>query len=144
MNVSLLRRAAAVFAVLTFAVTMCACYQPPTVTVTDPENTPTTEMTAKPTLPAKDGQLTLSLLLGVMKSDMKWSDISAYTHTATDDTHATFTVADNYGKECTLAVTFDAAADTISEATLSYGEESVSVLTDNTLVIRTIMIAMNK
>ena len=79
-----------------------------------------------------------------MSSHMKWSELSIYTFSAVDDTHASFAVADNYGKECTLNVTYDANADTVSEATLSYGDASVNVLSDNTLVIRTIMLAMNE
>lgn len=145
MKTSLLRRAAAMLTVLAIAFVMTACYQPPGAVITDP-NSPSQNTTEAPTptFPAKDGQLTLSLLLGIMKSDMQWSRISPYTHTLNDDTHATFAVADNYGKECTLSVTFDAAADKVTEATLSYKDVSVDVLTDNTLVIRTIMVAMNE
>ncbi len=145
MKTSLLRRATAMLAVPAIVFTMSACYQPPGAVITDQNpSSQTTKETSKPTFPAKDGQLTLSLLLGFMKADMKWSRISPYTHTLVDDTHATFAVADNYGKECTLAVTFDADADKITEATLSYKETSVDVLTDNTLVIRSIMVAMNE
>lgn len=147
MNVSLLRRATAFCVMLALIVTMSACYHPPTAVITDPQSTPTTQSTgptATPTLPPKDGQLTLSLLIGVMSSNMKWSQLSSYTHTDVDDTHATFTVADNYGKECTLNVTYDAQSDAISEATLVYGSVSVDVLSDNTLVIRDIMLAMNE
>ncbi len=143
MNLSVLRRVAAILAVVAVVFTMSACYQPPGGVIDNPATTPT-ENEPTPTIPAKEGQLTLSLLLGLMKPDMKWSQLSPYTHSNVDDTHATFAVADNYGKECTLAVTYDAAADVISEANLSYGDASVSVLTDNTLVIRTIMLAMNE
>ena len=143
MKLSVLRRVAAILVVAAVAFTMSACYHPPGGVV-DNTDTTTTEQESKPTIPAKEGQLTLSLLLGLMKPEMKWSVLSPYTHSNTDDTHATFAVADNYGKECTLTVTYDEAADTISQADLSYGDASVSVLTDNTLVIRTIMLAMNK
>ena len=145
MDLSVLRRIAAILTVLAVALTMSACYQPPGGVIDDPDTTATTAKDEPtPTLPAKDGQLTLSLLLGIIKSDIKWSQLSPYTHTDTDDAHATFAVADNYGKECTLSVTYDAATDAVSEAVLSYKDTSVSVLTDNTLVIRTIMLAMNQ
>jgi len=145
MNLSVLRRAAALLALTTVMLTMAACYQPPGAVITPGDDTTATTKDAPiPTLPAKDGQLTLSLLLGVMKADMKWSQISAFDHTDVDASHATFAVADNYGKECTLDVTYDSATDVISQATLSYKEQSVDVLTDNTLVIRTIMLAMNE
>lgn len=144
MKISVLRRAAAIAAVLAIAFTMTACYQTPTVVITDPQTATTTTEATRQTMPAKEGQLTLSLLLGLMNANMKWSQLSPYTHTLTDDTHTVFAVTDNYGKECTLAVTMDTAADTIAEASLSYGDTTVDVLTDNTLVIRTIMLAMNK
>ena len=143
MKLSVLRRTAAILVVAAVALSMSACYQPPGGVI-DNTDTTTTTHEPKPTVPAKEGQLTLSLLLGLMKPDMKWSQLKPFTHSNTDDTHATFTVADNYGKECTLTVTYDEAADTISQADLSYDDASVSVLTDNTLVIRTIMLAMNK
>ena len=143
MNLSVLRRVAAILTVTAVALAMSACYQPPGGVIDNTDST-TTRHEATPTVPAKDGQLTLSLLLGLMKPEMTWSQLSPYTHSNVDDTHATFAVADNYGKECTLTVTYDAAADTVSQADLSYGDASVSVLTDNTLVIRTIMLAMNK
>ena len=143
MKLSVLRRTAAILVVAAVALSMSACYQPPGGVI-DNTDTTTTTHEPKPTVPAKEGQLTLSLLLGLMKPDMKWSQLKPFTHSNTDDTHATFTVADNYGKECTLTVTYDEAADTVSQADLSYGDASVSVLTDNTLVIRTIMLAMNK
>jgi len=107
MKLSVLRRVAALVAVSALAFTLSACYQQPGGVL--PNNTPTTEHDPIPTLPAKEGQMTLSLLLGVMKADMKWSQISSYNHTDVDDTHATFDVADNYGKECTLSVTYDPA-----------------------------------
>ncbi len=143
MKLSVLRRTAAILVVAAVALSMSACYQPPGGVI-DNTDTTTTTHEPKPTIPAKEGQLTLSLLLGLMKPDMKWSQLKPFTHSNTDDTHATFTVADNYGKECTLTVTYDESADTVSQADLSYGDASVSVLTDNTLVIRTIMLAMNK
>ncbi len=142
MNLSVLRRAAAILTVAAVTLTMSACYQPPGGVIDNTDST-TAQNEPTPTVPAKEGQLTLSLLLGLMRPEMKWSQLSPYLHSNTDDTHATFAVADNYGKECTLTVTYDEAADTISQADLSYGDKTVSVLTDNTLVIRTIMLAMN-
>lgn len=139
-----IHRLTALCLVLALAVTMCACYQTPGATITDASSTTTTESKTVPTFPAAEGQLTLALLMGIMRSDMKWSQIGSYTHTDVDDSHATFAVADNYGKECLLSVTYDAATDVISEATLSYEDVSVDVLSDNTLVIRTIMVAMNE
>ncbi len=151
MTVSVLRRIAAVCITIALILSLSACFETPDVIISEEPNasdstdaTVTTTPQTKVTFPAKEGQLTLSLLMSVMSSNMKWSELSPFTFSAVDDTHASFTVADNYGKECTLDVVYDAASDTVSEATLSYGDASVNVLTDNTLVIRTIMLAMNE
>lgn len=152
MTVSILRRVVAVCLTLALVLSLTACFETPDVIISDATNAPTTDATdttnttaqTKVTFPAKEGQLTLSLLMSVMSSNMKWSELSSYTFSAVDDTHASFAVADNYGKECTLDVVYDAEDDTVSEATLSYGDASVNVLSDNTLVIRTIMLAMNE
>ena len=149
MNLSVWRRTAAILTVTAIVFTMSACYQPPGGVIVNPDDTPSgeTQPTKEepiPTLPAEEGQLTLSLLLGIMKAKMTWSQLASYNHSKVDDTHATFIVADNYGKECTLNVTYDTATDAISEAVLSYKDVSVDVLTDNTLVIRSIMLAMNE
>lgn len=149
MTVSLVRRLTAVCLTLALMFSLCACFETPDVIISeqpdssDNGETVTTHQT-KTTFPAKEGQLTLSLLMSIMSSNMKWSDVSSFVHTDVDDTHASFAVADNYGKECTLDVVYDAQADTVSDAVLSYGDASVSVLSDNTLVIRTIMLAMNE
>ena len=128
---------------------MTACFTAPNVVVPDtPATEATTETTepivTKATVPVPEGQLSLSLIMGIMSADMKWSELSGFEHTATDGTHATFTVADGYGKSCELAVTFDEATDTVSAAKLSYGNTAVNILCDDTIVIRDIMIAMNK
>ena len=153
MTMSVLKRLAALLAVLAVLFTMTACYQaPPTVEYSDPSADPGVtdpadeEDEPMPTFPAKEGQLTLSLLLGIISENMKWSEVSAYTHELTENEdgtqHAHFAVANNYGKECDMNVTFNPDTDEITEATLSYGDVSVDILTDNTLVIRTIMVAM--
>ena len=143
MNMSILRRVAALIAVLALTLTLSACFSTPDVVIEQGDSTETEE-TSAPTFPAKEGQMTLSILMSVMGETMKWSKISTYTHDVADDGKAVFAVADNYGKECTLTVAYDESADNVTEAVLSYGDQSVSVLSDNTLVIRTIMIAMNE
>ena len=142
-------RLTAVLCVLTaLCLCMTACFTAPDLVINEPDtpatSAPTEPIVTKATVPVPEGQLSLSLIMGIMASDMKWSELSGYAHTTTDDTHAVFTVADGYGKACELAVTFDAAADTVSAADLSYGNTSVNILCDDTIVIRDIMIAMNK
>lgn len=118
---------------------LTACGEPTVTLGGDTPSEPTT-----PTVAVPAGQMTVSALMGRMGTTMTWSSIASYTHTEVDATHATFRVADTYGKECTLTVTYDEATDTVTEATLSYGETTVNVMTDDTLVMRTIMLAMNE
>ncbi len=147
---SFLRRAAILLTLCALALSMTACFTAPDVVEPTDDTTASTDAPVEdtpeettPTVAVPKGQLSLSLLMGVMSKDMTWSELSVFDHTVTDDTHAVFEVADGFGKTCQLTATFDAAADTVSEATLSYNGTSVNVLTDDTLVIRTIMIAMN-
>ena len=158
---SLFRRAAILSAVCAFALSMTACvqkeydpYDNSTVSgindyfgITPEDNsntiiTPNETVETTPTVAVPKGQLSLSLLMGVMSSSMEWSNLSAYDHTLIDDTNALFEVADGFGKTCDLFVTFNADIDTVFEATLSYGGTSVDVLTDDTLVIRDVMTVM--
>ncbi len=129
-----------------FAMLLTACGEEPNVTiinVEDDEPTTTAPSTAT-TDPEHRGQLTISALMVRTDADMKWSWIKPYDHTVTEEGHALFKVSNEYGKECDLNVTFDEATDVISEAVLSYGDTSVSVLTEDTFVIRTVLLAMNE
>ncbi len=148
---SFLRLAAAVCLVALLTVSLTSCFnEAPTAIITDEQNqpqtpdTPATSATTRPTVAVPEEQLTLNDLMGVMSESMKWSDISGFEHTLTDDTHATFVVADGYGKTCTLNAVFDAASDTLSQAELIHGDTVVNVLTNNTLSIRHIMVALDE
>lgn len=100
--------------------------------------------TTAPTQPVPLGPMTLEDLTRIMSPAMTWSEIMMYDHTAVDDTHATFEVSDQSGNKCTLAVTYDAIADIVTVADLSYGELTYSVLTDSTAPIRDIMVAIRQ
>ena len=106
-------------------------------------STPTDAVT-EPTAPVPLGPMTLEDLTRIMSPNMTWSDIMMYDYTAVDDTHATFEVSDANGNVCTLAVTYDAVADVVTVADLSYGELTYSVLTDSTAPIRDIMVAIRQ
>lgn len=128
------------------AVLLTACGEKPDVTIINVEDgEPTTTATTTATTdPNHRGQLTISALMVRTDADMKWSWIKPYDHTITEEGHAFFKVSNEYGKECDLNVTFDETTDIISEAVLSYGDTAVSVLTDDTFVIRTVLLAMNE
>lgn len=136
-----MKRMLCIAALAVLCLCAAACRETPTVTVDSGDATQTDQ--TLPTVAVPDGQMTISALMGRMGPDMTWSSIAAYTHTDEDASHAVFQVADTYGKECTLRVTYDAQTDTVSEATLSYKNTTVSVMTNDTMVMRTIMVAMN-
>ncbi|MBQ3068528.1 MAG: hypothetical protein IJD01_01095 [Clostridia bacterium] len=123
--------------------TLTACFKPSATVETGTSTTTPTETRVTVAVP-KD-QLSLELLMTVVDADTAWSELQPYVHTVTDDTHATFTVMNSSGQECTLTVAFDAAADKVTEAVLSYGATSADVLSDdNTVALRSVMIAMNE
>lgn len=123
--------------------TLTACFKPSATVETGTTTTAPTETRVTVAVP-KD-QLSLELLMAVVDADTAWSELSPYVHTAVDDSHATFAVMNSSGQECTLSVTYDATADKVTEAVLSYGATSADVLSDdNTVALRTVMIAMNE
>lgn len=126
-------------------VTLCACSpQMPTISTDPLSDTPTTEAVYTPTLPAPGTRLTLSALLSEMGATMHWSAVKNYEHTRQDAVSATFPVSDADGNECTLVVTFDEAADLLTKAELSYENTTVDILTDDAMVIRKILLAMDE
>ena len=119
---------------------LAGCSDNTDAVITTPSDTVATE----PTAPVPLGPMTLEDLTRIMSPAMTWSDIMMYDHTAVDDTHATFEVSDQSGNKCTLAVTYDAVADIVTVADLSYGDLTFSVLTDSTAPIRDIMVAIRQ
>lgn len=136
---------AALLCLMAMLLTACGEEKPDVtiINVEDGEPTTTAPSTAT-TDPDHRGQLTVSSLMVRTDENMQWSWIKPYDHTITEEGHALFKVSNEYGKECDLNVTFDEATDVISEAVLSYGDTSVSVLTEDTFVIRTVLLAMNE
>ncbi len=102
------------------------------------------EEESEPTQPIPEGRLSLSTLMALMGPHMVWSDISEYEYTAVSDTEAAFTVQNNNGQTCTLTVTYDAATDVISTATLSCGDVKLDAMSGETAVVRKILVAMNE
>lgn len=125
--------------------TMTACFKPSQTKVETGDSASTTQPTeTRVTVPVPEGLLSFETLMTTVDSDTQWSELVVYEHTAIDDTHASFTVQNSSGKQCTLTVTFDAAADKVTEAVLSHGNQAVDILTDdNTVALRSIMVAMN-
>lgn len=119
--------------------TLAACGDDTDVVINSPDTAATTT-----TAPVPLGPMTLENLTREMAPDMTWSAIKMYDHTVVDSNHARFEVRDDNDNVCTLDVTFDEAADTVSQADLTYGELTVSVLTDSTAPIRDIMVAIRQ
>lgn len=125
--------------------TLClltACRSTPTVTIDG--GTTTQAVPTEPTVPVPDGNMSIEALMARMGTTMTWSSLAEYTHTDVDAANAVFPVYDARGNSCTLSVTYDAASDTVQEATLTYADTTVSVMTDDTMALRTIMLAMNE
>lgn len=136
MKVSRFLRMACAIAALAVAVcALPACNDTGDVNI---NNTPVEQQSE----PVPKGQMTLFDLMMIMSETMAWSDIRDYDHTLVTDTNAVFEVSDEKGNLCTLDVTFDAAADTISKADLTYGDLTLSALTESTSVVRDIMVAI--
>lgn len=136
-----IRVIAAVCALCASAALLAACGEDPDVVINDAQGNAVTEATTATTQKVYT-QMTLSDLLGYMDTQMKWSTIEPHPHTDVDASHATFAVLNDNGKEAILSVTYDAATDVVSEAVLSYGDVTVNMLSDNTIEMRKILLAM--
>ena len=147
------RIAALSLAVCTAAVCLSAC-KPNTPPVVDPFDDSTTATTASgyptyptyptyATLPAKENQLTLMVLLDLHGPTIAWSSLESYTHTKTGDNTAAFVVADNFGHECDFRVTIDPATGNLTEAILSYKDITANVLDESSLGLLNILTALN-
>lgn len=124
---------------------LCACSPPMPTISTEPLSSGDGDAAVyTPTLPAPGTPMQLSDLVGEMGAVMHWSAMKNYEHTRQDVLTALFPVSDGEGHECTLTVTFDEAADVLTQATLSYADVSINILTDDTMVIRQIMVAMDE
>ncbi len=152
---------AALLAILLCAVTVSftSCYQaPPTIInpVDDPNTTTTASLTdepqadteetyaTRPTVAVPESKLTLSKLVNLYDVTMPWSAIESYDHEMTSDNTAHFVVADGYGTECSLDVVIDWDNGLLTEATLTYGDASESILTYSLQGINRIMLLMSK
>ncbi|MBR5134137.1 MAG: hypothetical protein IKV35_00905 [Clostridia bacterium] len=90
------------------------------------------------------GVMTFAKLMNL--SAKMWTAIDGFEHTDVDATHATFPVSlfEN-GGDCALNITYDAASDTILEATLVYKDTVVDAFAnDPSFAVRPILQAMKK
>lgn len=143
----------ALLSVLICSMSLCltSCYQTPP-TIIDPVDDPADSNTdgeaetlvTRPTIAVPDTQLTLADLIRLHDVEMPWSTLEPYAHDMTGDNAAHFAVADGYGAECSLDVTFDADSGLLTAATLTYGEVSESILTHSVQGISRIMLLMSE
>lgn len=71
----------------------------------------------------------------------KWSDIDGFEHMDIDESNAVFNVYyEKYGKEASMWVTYDAATDKITAATISYGDVSMDALENSAVQVATAML----
>lgn len=134
-----IRLAAVMLAVAALMALLTACGDGEEVVISNTGGS--TAATTAPTAPTQPQQATLTNLILVMGSDMKWSDLAGFIHTNTDDSHAEIRVDNGKGVFCTLFVTYNASTDEVQEATICYGDVSYSLLTDDVTVLRKMMLA---
>lgn len=115
-----------------------------TTTVADTATTTTSSYPTHTTVAARENQLTLMTLLDIHAPVLPWSLLESYDHTKTGDNTAEFVVADNFGHECKLNVTIDPDSGNLTEAVLSYGDVTASVLDESSLGLLNILTALNK
>lgn len=157
------RTVAAMLAVLMCTVCLCftSCYQAPP-TIIDPVDDTATSTTAdinsnspdvteteetyvtRPTVAVPAEQLTIPVLIKLHDVSMPWSAIEGYAHDMTGDNTAHFAVADGYGEECSLDVVIDLESGLLTEATLTYGDVSETILTHRIQGINRIMLLMSE
>lgn len=125
----------------TVALCLTSCYQIPPTIIDPVEDSPST---TRPTVAVSGAQLTLNILLGIHDDIIPWSTLEGYDHDMISDNAARFTVVDDYGTECALHVTVDTESGLLTEATLSYGEISESILTDSIVGLSRILRAMSE
>ncbi len=99
-------------------------------------------LAGRPTVAVPYGQMTFSDLMALNGSSISWARLSKYTHSMQSGTSAVFYVADTYGEQMELQVTFDADADAVTRADLLYGELTVSLLTDDDSVLIPVLEAL--
>ncbi len=87
--------------------------------------------------------LELNTLYAIMAPTMHWSDLAAFIHTDTADGKAEFVVKHNE-QTLLLQVEYNKESNSVSVAELSYGDTAVSVLTDDRMVMRTILEALSE
>jgi len=96
------------------------------------------------TNPATDDIMTFPLIIALNSAEIPWSKIEGYRHTKDSDTTATFEVICTDDKSAELKVEFDAEANVVKKADLVYGSKSVSILTDDDMVLMEILKEIEK
>lgn len=130
--------AACVVATFAAMLLLTGCNPDSPAIITPSDSTPT-----KPTVAVPASQMTLNDVMAINDDEMLWSRLSVFEHTMNDDGTATFKVADTYGEEATLVAAFDADADIVTKADLTYGDVTVNILTDDNFVLMPIIQAMH-
>lgn len=135
------RTMAVLAAVLCAAAVFAGCSNSPSAVVTPVDENTTT----RSTIAIPKGQMSIHDVLIKSGSglNLKWSDVSPYTHTDIDDANAVFDVTDEYGMTYTLTVKRN--GETLESAVLSRGEFSVDIRTGSvTEFWRKVMLAENR
>lgn len=110
---------------------LTACREPSPVVIqpVDEEDA----YTAPPMQTIPEGKMGFMDLMDLNGGGVAWSRFAMYEHTLIDETTAEFEVLLNIDLSviATLCVTFDAATDTVSQASVSYKDVTVDLMIDN-------------
>ncbi len=107
------------------------------------ESFSTEPITVTTVAPAERVTLSLNTLYATMAPTVRWSELSGFIFTETGDGKAEFVVEHN-DKTLLLQVEYDKDSDSVSVADLTYGDTTVSILTDDRTVMRTVLTALTE
>lgn len=138
----MMRLVALALCLMAVAVCMTACDEEDDVIVVEPANDATVA-TVPTKAPSSMGRIEFSYLLAVQGPDLLWKELAPFEHTVTEEGKATF-IVDCDGREATLYMEYDVTSGKVSVADLTYKDATVSILTDDYTVLRTVAEALAK
>ncbi len=122
---------AAVLTMVLMLLTACSGKPSATVNIEPVKN----GLTGRPTVAVPEKQMVFTTLMEMNGVNISWKRLECYDHAVIDEDSAVFAVADTYGEECSLYVDFNAETDAVTRADVVYGDVTLSILTDDDIVL---------
>lgn len=139
---TMFRLAAAVLTVVALCALMTSCYEAPPTVIDPVDDTTTTTLVPveEETGPLKP---TVSDVFVLNSTELAWDDLKIFEHTMTGDNTAHLDVVGNTGNVCSLDVVIDPESGLLTEATITYGDMTQTLLTDDYFDLVSIIRAVN-